>query len=466
MLRAKLLVILVVVGALLAAACGGRSTDTASNQPSSPTATASSGAAGIDCSKETPTATETGVTADTITIETMADVGSSVAPGLFQGNHDALRAFEGYVNANGGIACRKLKVKLWDTKLDAHESLNGQIDACQNSLALVGGNALFNSDVSPMATCKDMAGNPTGIPDIAALANDINERCNATTFLIQGVSENCRKLTGERTVSAFSGFWNYVLDQNDHNLHGLFLVPGDLPTTVQSSTYQIKSGEVAGIRWDATPRVSGRDEQAAFTPRVQQVKANDSNFVYDGSNDRSMVAMRKESAAQGVSSVKVWGCGLACYTRNLLETGGSDVEGTYVWMQFLPFEEADTNAALQAYVDAVGADKVDSFGAQAWQAALLFQDTINKIVATDGVNGITRAKMLEVLSNTTDFTAGGWMGTQGKNLRGFSTCQVILQVHDGKFVRVFPEERGTLDCNPSNVVDFPLDPEQAAEQIP
>ena len=48
-----------------------------------------------------------------------------------------------------------------------------------------------------------------------------------------------------------------------------------------------------------------------------------------------------------------------CYTQNFPKTGGSDVEGTYVWMQFLPFEEADTNPALQAYVDSVGADNVD-----------------------------------------------------------------------------------------------------------
>ena len=233
-----------------------------------------------------------------------------------------------------------------------------------------------------------------------------------------------------------------MLAKNGGDLHGLFMVPGDLPTTVQSATYLINAAKAAGVKWDATLKVSGNDEQAAYTPRVQQVKADKSNFVYNGSNDRAMVAMRKESAAQGVDSVKVWACSLACYTRSFAATGGSDVEGTYVWMQFLPFEEADANPALQAYVDSVGADKVDSFGAQAWQAALLFEHVIDQIVETDGVNGITRAKMLEVLANTHDFTADGWMGDQGKDLRGFSNCQVILQVQGGKFVRVFPQGEG------------------------
>jgi ABC-type branched-subunit amino acid transport system substrate-binding protein len=472
--RAKRWIVLAAVPALVAvaASCGGRDaeptagdTDAADTAPAE-SADGTSDSSGPDCSSEAPEATEVGVTEDTITIEVMADVGASTAPGLFQGNHDALSAFADYVNANGGIACRDLEVILWDTKLDADESLNGQIDACQNSLALVGSNALFNPDVSTMVECEDMAGEATGLPDLAALANDINQRCNATTYLIQGLSENCAELEGERTVSAFTGFNDYVMEEHGGDLHGLFMVPGDLPTTVVSATYQITAAEEAGVVWDDIARVSGRAEQAAFTPLVQQVKADDSNYVYNGSNDRAMAAMRKESAAQGVSSVDVWGCSLGCYTQNFLETAGSDAEDTYVWMQFLPFEEADTNDALAAYMDAVGADNADSFGAQAWQAALLFQHVIDQIVETDGINGITRQRMLEVLEQTDDFTAGEWMGTEGKDLRGFSTCMVILQVQDGEFVRVFPEERGTLDCDPANLGQFELDPDQRAEQIP
>ena len=64
--------------------------------------------------------------------------GSPLAPGLFQGNFDAMNAFATYVNANGGIGCRKLVVKQWDTKLDPTESKNGLIDACANAVALVG----------------------------------------------------------------------------------------------------------------------------------------------------------------------------------------------------------------------------------------------------------------------------------------------------------------------------------------
>jgi hypothetical protein len=35
---------------------------------------------------------------------------------------------------------------------------------------------------------------------------------------------------------------------------------------------------------------------------------------------------------------------------------------------------------------------------------------------------------------------------------------VLLQVRDGAFVRVQPAERGTLDCDPANLVDVVVDP--------
>jgi hypothetical protein len=281
--------------------------------------------------------------------------------------------------------------------------------------------------------------------------------------MIQAVAEQCEVLTGERTLRAFVGPVRYYLEQ-EPDLHGMFLVPGDLPTTVQSATYQIKAQEEEGVVWDATLKASGRDPQAAYTPKVQELKASSSNFVYNGSNDRTMTNMMKETKAQGYDGVKIWACSLACYTRQML-TGGADIEGTYVWMQFIPFEEASENEAAKAYVDAVGEDKVDSFGAQAWQAGMLFKEVIDSIVESDGVNGITRAKIIEALEAKDDFTADGWMGDEGKDLKGMSPCFVVLQIEGGEFVRRFPEEAGTLECDGANVVDVTLDPAVAAASI-
>jgi ABC-type branched-subunit amino acid transport system substrate-binding protein len=461
MQRTRWISVLLVALALVASGCGR--SDDGGAEAGRTTTTATSGDADA-CAQEQPEATEVGVSADAITVTVMADVGSSLAPGLFQGNVDALNAYAEYVNANGGIACRDLVVKTWDSKLNPDESKNGQIDACANSLAMVGGNALFNPDVTTMVGCKDGAGAATGLPDFAALANDVNELCGPTAFLIQAIAEECPVRTGQvRPIRTFTGATQWFLEHVEKDLHGVYLVPGDLPTTVQSATYNIKAQELAGIGWDAVLKVSGRDEQAAYTPRIQTIKANGSNFVYDGSNDRAMINARKEAKAQGVTSVKVWACSIACYTRAFLSSGGADVEGTYLTLPFLPFEEADSNETLKAYVDSVGADDVDSFGAQAWQAATLFREAMDRVVEQHGVNGITRKALIEAASGIDTFDAGGWMGT--KDLRGISDCHLMMQVKGGTFVRVFPEEPGTFDCSDDYIATVNLDPAAEAAKI-
>ncbi len=446
---------------LLAPSCGRD--DTGGTASGSSAAVGGEGS-GSDCSGLALEATDVGVTADSITIEVMADVGSPLSPGLFQANLDAVNAYADHVNERGGIACRRLVVKEWDTKLTPEEAKNGQLDACANALALVGGNSLFNPDVTTLQTCPDQGGVATGIPDIAALANDVAELCSPTTYNIQVVAEQCPVATGEvRPIEAVVGPQaKYFLPQHP-DLHGIFAVPGDLPTTVQSAMPLIAAQAQAGVTWDATPKVSGRDEQAAYVPKVLAIRDNGSNYYYNGSGDQSLILARKEAAAQGVDDVDVWACALGCYTHKLLATGGKDVEGTYVWMQFLPFEERDTNEEMATYLDGVGTDAATSFGAQAWQAAVLFETAVNDVVARDGVNGITRASLLDALDGIHDFTANGWMGA--KDLKGTSNCFVLLQVKDGAFERVFPEERGTLDCDPANLATVEIDPAVAATTI-
>ncbi len=451
---------------LVAGACS-RSGSPAKIQAAAPTTTvANASTSGGNCNT-TLQASDIGITPTTITLEVMADVGSPLAPGLFEGNIDAVKAFADYVNATGGIACRKLVVRTWDSKLDPTEAQDGQIDSCKNAFAMVGTNALFNPSVTTMTDCLDKAGKPTGLPDLAAVAADASEQCAPTAFVIPGVADKCPIASGTRSIVAAVGPIKWQLKQHP-GLHGLFLVAGDLPTTVQVETPTILAGQEAGMVWDGTPKVSGADTQAAYTPRVQLAAAKGSTYVYDGSNDVAMVRMRKEALAQGLTSVKVWDCSIACYTKAFLAEGGSAVEGTYVSMGFLPFEEASANAEDQAYVNAVGPGKVDSFGAEAWQAGVAFQTAVNMIVAKDGPNAITRATFLQTLRSLQAFSANGWTGPKSfetTGLSSISSCFLVLQVQNGKFVRVYPTKPGTMDCSPDNLTTVSIDPVAAAATL-
>ena len=459
MKRYRLLAVLMVLG-LVAAACS-RDDDTATTTETETTTAAANPA----CEGVTLEATDTGVTADEITIQVMADTGSPLAPGLFQGNVDAVEAFATFVNANGGVGCRDLKVETWDSKLTPDEAKNGQIQACTTALAAVGGNSLFNPDVTEMNTCADSKGQPIGIPNVSALANDVNEQCATNSFIIQGIAETCGPdgsppPSGARPLISFVGPVDYYLTVQPE-LKGIFMVPGDLPTTVQSATYQITAQAGQGVDWIGAFKVSGRSEQSAYTPLVQTASSNNANYIYNGSNDVAMINMRREAAAQGLSGIDVWACSLACYTEKFKDAG-SDVDGTYGWMQFLPFEDKGSNQELDNYLDSIGSP--DSFGAQAWMAAVAFQQAVDEIVTTDGPNAITREKMLEVLNGFGDFDANGWMGP--KSLKGgFSDCQVVVQLEAGEWVRKLPTEKGELDCNPDYLVTQTLDPAAEAEKV-
>ena len=84
---------------------------------------------------------------------------------------------------------------------------------------------------------------------------------------------------------------------------------------------------------------------------------------------------------------------------------------------------------------------------------------VNDIVATDGPNGVTRAKILEGMNKLkADGFKGDGMYGDGTYPGGPPKCMVIMQVQNGKFVRVWPEATATLDCSDSNQKEMNLDP--------
>jgi ABC-type branched-subunit amino acid transport system substrate-binding protein len=455
--------LLVLVALVLLGTACGRSDD--GNGTAAPTTGASSDAGSntdAACKGADLQATDVGVTADTITIQVMADVGSSLAPGLAQGNVDAVTAFAKWVNDHGGIGCRTLVANTWDSKISPEEAKNGLVKACTSALATVGGNTLFNPDVSDLLGCADSKGTPTGIPNLPGIAADITEQCAKVTYMVGPRGDACQTKTGTRPYKVLSGFLDWVKDNViKEEPHGVFMAPGDLPSLMEISTFQIVGMREAGWSFDSLHKFLGTTVQAGYTPAVVEAKNKNSNFVWNNQNDIAMLRMRKEADAQGLDSVKAWLCSSACYT----DTFRTDpaMEGTILYLTFLPFEEGSANEALQAYLDSVKSP--DAFGAASWQSAMLFKEVVDQLVADKGPNAITRANLLAALDAKKDFTAGGWIGSTGKDLKGFSDCYVVVQLHGGTFERVYPEKAGTMDCGAKNVTTVNVDPAAEVAKI-
>ena len=196
--------------------------------------------------------------------------------------------------------------------------------------------------------------------------------------------------------------------------------------------------------------VHGADGQDKYLPMATAMQSAGSTIESSAVNDTSQAYMLKEAAVQGVSTVKVWDCTAACYSKRFLETAGVKADGEYVDMPFVPVEEAKYSPAVKAYVKSVGSGVIDGSGAgrggrpcsSAARSAVVKAGGVFRSPA----NFLTQAKKIHA------FNADGMLPTSDIAGKKATPCTSLFQVKGGKYVRVFPTKPATFDCNPKNVV--------------
>jgi len=416
------------------------------------------GAVAAPAQDEKPAAGEIGITAKEIRVAVIADVDNPLSPGQFQSQVTAMQGYAKYVNKRGGIADRKLVIDFIDSKLNPDESRNATIEACANDFAMVGTAIVFLNNVDDMVACPDAEGEATGLPDINTFSQELVHQCSPVSYSVSPPQLDCTtKDDPLKTYRASLGQIRYYVSQHK-GLKGQCVGPSDLKSTETTGQVHCAAVEALGIPLDGEgfTGVSARAPQSALTPFVAAAKTEGSNYIYALAGYQQIIALRKEAKLQGLTDVQVWDCSRSCYSDEFL-AGGADVEGQYTFLNTLPLDETKQNATLKAYVKTVGVSEADAFGATGWAAGVLFHQAVDAIVARDGVNGLTRAKLLDELGATKDFDAGGMLATTDIGSRTPSDCFNLLQIRKGKFVRVHPKKAGTFDCSPKNVVEIEYD---------
>ena len=411
--------------------------------------------------KEKPKATEVGITATEIHIAVIADVDNSFAPGLFKASVDGVNGVAKYINATGGIAGRKLVVDFYDSHVNPNQTRDAEIKACQNDVAMVGTSAALLNTVAEMRDCKDATGAVTGLPDIPFYTGSLDHQCSSESFPIAPSALICStKDEHPQTYQANVGRGRYYQKKYGNDLHGIYVFGNDSQAARDATFASVAALRDIGIKSDGDFDRSARATQTEYTEIVQAMKAAGSNYGQCTSSFPCTVLLRKEAALQGLTGVKVWDCGSACYDQQFLASGGQDVEGQYVDTTFLPFlSKADqkANKMAAAFVKYTGPKNAASFGAYTWAAGIAFRDAVNAVVKRDGVNGITRTSILAELAKLHAFDAEGLIGSIDLAGRKVTACDVTLQVKNGAFVRVNPTKPGTYSCSPKNVISRKLD---------
>ena len=417
------------------------------------------GTAAAQSSSEKPKATEVGVTAKEIHIAVIADVDNPLAPGLFKGAVDGVKAGAAYLNSKaggGGLAGRKVVVDFYDSKLNPNETRNGTIQGCQNGYALVGTSALFLTQVDDIVNCPDQAGAATGIPDISAVTTGVPESCSPMAFPAFGTQIDCATVTqNPQTFNVNQGPSKHSVSESKEPLHGVTVIGNDTKDAARGGTLAALAAQKAGIKMDQgdpAVAVSGRDPQSVFTPIVQKMKDDGSNWALNIASVNQGLLIRNEATLQGIDPESVlWECS-SCYGNKVVTDNADSFEGEVQQLGFLPFEEGSVNATVKNFVKFVKqvGGTPDQFSAYSYAAVLAFADAVNAIVKSDGVNGLTRTALIDAMKGLTDFDAGGFLGTRSFADGKITHCFMVVKFTKGKWVRQYPTKKGTFDCKASN----------------
>jgi hypothetical protein len=408
-----------------------------------------------------PAKSEVGVDAKTINITVPAAIDVPGSAGLFQGSINGVKAWAAFENAKGGIAGgRMINVTSVDTKLGSENATNAFIQGCTNSFALIGTSVLLAQNFSDLTNCKDQTGAAIGLPDFPVVVTEVAQQCSPVSFPINPPALDCAtKDQHPQGYHVSTGPTGYYVKKFG-KLKGAFLYPSPAESaSAKASQVPIFTAQQSkGISNVFQQDVSALAPRSVYTPIAAAITADHATYAKSGLDVASTVKLRQEASAQQ-TNVKVWDCSLQCYDTRLIQQGGPDVEGEYVYTPFLPFlgknAEGKQNAMLAAFLKY---DKQpDGFGIQAFAAGLYFTDLVNKVVAKGGPNALTRKAIIAAAPTVHNFNAGGMIGTTDVGGRVPSPCFVLNQVKNGDYVRVLPTSKGTFNCDPSTVVNLKLD---------
>jgi ABC-type branched-subunit amino acid transport system substrate-binding protein len=422
-------------------------------------ASAFAGAPALAQSKSATAASDVGITPTTIRVAVVTDVDNSIVPGVLQGIVDGVEGWGRYVNANGGIAGRKVEVDFIDSKLNANDARNAIIKACSEDFALVGTGALLLQTVDDETQCPDSAGKAIGLPDVASLVTLPAEACAGNAFPIIPNSVECSTVNSSpQTYRTNNGDSKYLQKTNGNKLHGSFVLASDSPSVVKTSSVLNKAAQAAGIKADHEWQVTGFSPQSAYTPIIGGMKSDGSNYGLSLQAVTGVVLEREEAQLQGLTDPKiVWQCTLACYFDKTFVKAGDAVDGEYMALTFLPFAETGANKMTANFVKYVGKDKLSGFASWGFTAGLLFKQAAKAVAQKNGNSGLTRANLMAELKNIHDFNADGMVATTDIGNKVPTNCFMLEQYKSNKFVRVYPSKQGTFDCKTSNLYTFKED---------
>jgi ABC-type branched-subunit amino acid transport system substrate-binding protein len=359
--------------------------------------------------------TAPGVTANTITVGNVSDVGGPV-PGLFAGGPIGVEAYFNYINSQGGICGRQLKLNPQDDSLQCSNNEAAYADSVKSVFAYVGSWSLDD-----FCGANIMKSNP-GVPMVQ-------------TYLSPDM-QNLPNAFGEAPYSQLvnTGPFLYFKQKYPQDITNVGTLVGNQASAV--AAWQHAKTAITSIGYKVTYEDDFPPAQSNFTEDVIRMKAQNIKMVILLSVNAPDAAIFASEAAQQGFHPDVWLCPVCYFGGYVSESGGAaSVNGQYAYVafaQFLGSPSVPEAATFAHWLSVTNPNFVpDEFAAYSWANAALFVHTLEQ-VGPD----LTQAKVLAALKGTTTFTDNGMVTAANVGARSPSNCYNILQVQSGNWVRV------------------------------
>ena len=389
---------------------GGGSTSTGGGGGSS------AGTSGVKAGSCAGFKNTTGITDSTITIGNASDISGPV-PGIFTSAQQAVKAYIQYFNATTSICGRKLALSTQDSRTDAAADQQAYQSLCSSSFAAVGSMSAFDSGGA--ATAQSC-----GLPDIRT-ATTTNQRAACTTcFAAQGSNAAYY----ENAPATY--FVKHMKAASQHAAI-LYLDAGGAAQNAETMrSVFTKAGEKIP---DSVFRGIGVTE-FNYGPYVQAMKSAGTRIVYFIGPYQDSIRLQ-QAMQQASFKPDAFVQDPTIYDADYVKQVGSAAVNTYVYLNFVPFEEASSNREMSTYLKylqqvAPGANPT-FYGAWAWSATALF---VREAIQLGGK--LTRANLVAALRKVNNWNTGGMTAPQNVGGKINGPCWGFVRLVNGKWKKV------------------------------
>jgi branched-chain amino acid transport system substrate-binding protein len=372
-----------------------------------------------------------GVTADTVTVASIATVGGPL-PGATEGAQRGAAAYLAYVNSQGGVHGRRIKLLLGDDQLEPSRARAQFLELEPKVLAFVGSYATADSGY------MDLVGR-TGVPYFS-LSIDPAGRKLRNVVSAQPAQEGY--------ISTAP--WAYTR-QAYPDVKKL----GFLSTGVAAVRINV-DGTVAALRrvgYDVVYQAEANPTAPNYTAEIQQMRNRGVEAVMLFAFELNMhVRFIRSMRQQGWNPpLKL---SIIAYDSRFFDLLGAAGDGWHEPIYSLPYldaAEAAANPVLGRFVEwnkrLFPNDKVDLFTVSGWINAELFVEALRKAGPR-----VTRSALLAAGNAIHDFDASGLYVPSDPGARTTSKCFLMVTGRGGRWVREHPSSG--FECGLGEILKF------------